>query len=142
MATINVNYWVLSCPVCGKKLLKVAQGAVLIGSPLITCKRCERTYPTSLRVEWIDYPHKWLLWAFPLILPALMFVIGGLAINAEIAGLAAAFGLIVGLCFSFKNVIRMLKSKKRLKDPAYIHKLFEYGAITEITRDYYLDAGK
>ncbi len=142
MATIKMNYMVQSCPVCGKRLLKVAQGAQLIGSPLITCNHCGKTYRTDLRVEWVDYGQKWQLWGIPLLVPALMFVLGAIMANAALGIMAAILGLIIALCISGKDVVRMIKSKKRMNDPAYIQKLFEYGVITEFQRDDYLKNAK
>ena len=138
MATIKVNYVIQSCPRCGKKLLKVAQGGVLIGSPMITCKKCGQTYKTDLRVEWDDYPAKWQVWGLPILLPVLMFVIGAIMANAALGIMAAIVGLLISLGFFIKDGIRILKSKKRMKDPAYINQLFAYGIIGEHTREIYL----
>ena len=41
-------------------------------------------------------------------------------------------------CFFIKDGIRILKSKKRMKDPSYINQLFAYGIIGEHMREMYL----
>ena len=142
MATIKMNYLVQSCPICGKKLLKVAQGATLIGSPLITCSKCGKTYLTDLRVEWVDFPRKWQIWAIPLIVPSMMFVVGAIMENAALGIMAAIVGLIIALFISGKDVVRMLNSKKRMKNPEYLSKLVAYGVITENQKNEYLTSRK
>lgn len=130
MAHVTVHYTVQSCPVCHKQLLKVTTGSTIIGSPLITCKKCGRTYRTDLREEWYQYDHKWQLWAMPFIITAIGFVVGMLIEGMAIAIMASAFMFIFGLCWSLKDLIRMFKSKKRMRNPEYLAQLLVYGVLT------------
>lgn len=131
MASVKMAYIVQSCPYCGKQLLKVAAGSVIIGSPLITCKTCGHTYKTDLRVEWYKYPTKWTLWGLPLIITGAMFLVGLFMGEPAVGVLAAIFGLILGLCFTIKDVIRMLQSKKRMRDPKHLEALLAYNVISQ-----------
>lgn len=131
MAHVKMTYIVQSCPHCGKRLLKVAAGGQIIGSPLLTCKQCGRTYKTDLRTEWYNYPSKAMLWAMPLIIAGVMLLVGMVMGEPAIGVLAAIIGLIIGLCISFKDVVRMIQSKKRMRDPQYLDQLLQYGAITQ-----------
>lgn len=131
MASVTMTYVVQSCPKCNKKLLKVAAGAYIIGSPLITCKKCGNTYRTNLRKEWYEYPTKWTLWGLPLIITSGMLLVGLLMGEPAIGIVAAIFGLFLGLCFTIKDIVRMVKSKKRMKDPEYLAKLLLYGVISK-----------
>lgn len=142
MATIKMNYMIQSCPVCGKRLLKVAQGATIIGSPLIKCKHCKRTYRTNLREEWVDYDHKWQFWVIPLLLPILLFVIGAIISDITIGICAGVFGLILGLGLFIKDGIRIIKSIRRMKNPAYLDELVKYGILSEGMRQFYLNGRK
>lgn len=130
MAHVKMTYVVQSCPKCGKRLLKVAAGGQIIGSPLLTCKGCGRTYKTDLRAEWYNYASKWTLWGIPLIITGTMLLVGMLMGDPAIGIMAAFFGLIFGLCMTAKDLVRMLQSKKRMRDPQYLAKLLEYGLIT------------
>jgi len=131
MATVKMAYVIQSCPHCNKELLKVAVGTKIIGSPLLTCKGCGHTYRTELRTEWYDYSPKWMLWGMPLIL----FVIGlvvGLCMGEPAIGLIAAFfALIIGLCITGRDVVRMIKSKKRMRNANYLAQLLLYGVTTK-----------
>ena len=131
MASIKMAYVVQTCPRCGTQLLKVAAGAKIIGSPLLTCKGCGETYKTDMRVEWHEYPSKWTLWGVPLIILGIGLLVA-LFVGGEIlVGLIAAFfGFMVGLCFTIKDIIRMMKSKKRMRNPEYLAKLLSYGLIS------------
>ena len=131
MATIKTTYIIQSCPRCGKKLLKVAAGAVLIGSPLITCKGCGRTYKTDLRQEWYDYERKAMVFVVPAILPIIMLIVGTVMENLALAVMAAIFGLIISLCFIGKDVYRIIMSKRRMRDVKYLDQLLQYNAITQ-----------
>lgn len=130
MAGITMQYLVQSCPHCGKKLLKVTAGAFIIGSPLITCKKCGKTSITLLRKEWYEYPSKWTLWALPLIMAGGILLVGTLMGDPAIGIMGASFGLLLGLCFTIKDIIRMLKSKKRMRDPEYLAKLLMLNLIS------------
>ena len=130
MAHVKMTYLVQSCPKCGKRLLKVAAGAQMIGSPLITCKGCGSTYTTDLRVEWYKYPSKWTLWGMPLIIAGVMLLVGMLMGEPAAGIMAAIFGLILGLCMTAKDIVRMLQSTKRMRNPEYLAKLLEGGLIS------------
>ena len=131
MATIKTTYIIQSCPRCGKKLLKVAAGATLIGSPLITCKGCGRTYKTDLRQEWYDYERKAMVFVVPAILPIIMLIVGAVMENLALGVMAAIFGLIISLCFIAKDVYRIIMSKRRMRDAKYLEQLLQYNAITQ-----------
>lgn len=130
MASIKMQYVVQSCPTCKKQLLKVAAGSTLIGSPLLPCKKCGTTYRTTLRKEWYAYEPKWLVFIWPLLLPAALFLTGTLMGDAAIGIFAALLGLLIGLCISGADLIRIIRSKKRMRDEAYLQKLLLYRAIT------------
>jgi len=135
MAHVKISETIQSCPRCGKKLLKVTTGAVLIGSPLITCKKCGVTYRTDLRVEWYRFPQKWTIFALPAIIAAVILLMGFLfMVKSEedilIVILVAFFGFFVGLCFTVRDVIRMLQSKRRMRDAAYLQRLLQFGVIS------------
>lgn len=131
MATIKTTYIVQSCPRCGKQLLKVAAGATLIGSPLITCKGCGQTYKTNLREEWYEYEHKAMVFILPAVLPVIMLVVGAFMEGMAIAVMAAIVGLIIGVCICMKDVIRIIKSTRRMRDMKYLDQLLQYNAITQ-----------
>lgn len=131
MATVKVTYVVQSCPRCGTKLLKVPAGGQIIGSPLITCKKCNNTYRTDLRVEWYQYKQKWLVFALPLILAAFLLVFCMLMADVETGVLGAILGFVVGLCISGRDIVRMIRSKLRMRKPEYLKQLAEYGVISE-----------
>lgn len=131
MATIKTTYMIQSCPRCGRKLLKAPAGSTLIGSPLITCKGCSRTYKTSLRNEWYEYDHKATIFIVPAILPIIMLVVGMFIGEPAIGVMAAIFGLIIALCFLIKDGIRIIMSLRRMKNTAYLNQLLQYGAISQ-----------
>ena len=130
MAHITMTYAVQSCPHCKIKLLKVAAGSQIIGSPLLKCKKCGNTYKTNLRVEWYKYPQKWTLVGLPVIITASMLLVGFLMGEPAIGVMAAIFGLIMGLGFTIKDLIRMASSKKRMRSAAYLNQLLQYNAIS------------
>ena len=135
MATIKMQYVVQFCPKCNKRLIKIPANSVIIGSPLLTCNYCGSVYRTNLRVEWYRYEKKWLVFALPLLLAALMFVIGLFMGEPAIGVFSAIFGFIIGLCISGRDIFRMIQSKKRMRDPEYLKKLLEYGVISQIEYD-------
>lgn len=129
MASVKMQYMVQSCSKCGKKLLEVPAGGTIIGSPLITCKKCGITYRTQLRVEWYKYEPKWMVFSLPLILAALLMLVGTIMSDAAIGIMAAIFGLLIGLCISGRDIIRMLQSKKRMRDANYLRQLLQFQVI-------------
>ena len=130
MATIKTTYVIQSCPKCQKQLLKVMAGTTIIGSPLITCKKCGTTYKTNLRTEWYNYQPKYMLWLLPLLLTVSMLAVGVVMGEPAIGVAAAIFGLLFGLGFTIKDLIRMIKSKKRMRDPKHLENLLLYGVIS------------
>ena len=123
MAHITINETIQSCPRCGKKLLKVTTGSVLIGSPLITCKKCGTTCRTNLRAEWYKHPAKKTVFVVPAILPFGLLLLGLFVGDPETAIFTALFGVIFSVCFLTKDVIRILLSKKRMRSKAYLQRL-------------------
>ena len=124
------NHFKQTCPYCKKRLLTVSVGSQIIGSPLITCRKCGRTYRTNLRTEWYEYPQKWTLVGIPLIVTFTMLLTGCLMGDSAIGIITAFLALIISLCFSIKNLIRMIVSKKRMRNAKYLAQLLHYDLIT------------
>ena len=123
MAHITINETVQSCPICGKKLLRVVTGGVLIGSPLITCKKCGTTCRTDLRVEWYKYPAKKGIFIIPALIPVAMLLVCMLMGDPAGGVMGALFGGVFSICFLTKDVIRILRSKKRMRSKEYLQRL-------------------
>ena len=123
MAHIKINETVMSCPKCGKKLLKVTTGSVLIGSPLIDCKKCGITYRTDLRTEWYKYPSKKAIFLIPALIPVVMLLVGMFMGDPAIGVMAALFGVVFSVCYLAKDLIRIHQSKKRMRNKEYLHRL-------------------
>lgn len=136
MAHIKVYETVMSCPKCGKKLLKVTTGSVLIGSPLIDCKKCGITYKTDLRVEWYKYPTKKIIFVLPALIPIMLLLVGIFMGDPAIGIMAALFGVVFSVCFLAKDLIRIYQSKKRMRNQEYLQRLLMAGMISldEYTR--------
>lgn len=130
MSGLKVPYIVQSCPKCGKQLLKVQAGTKMIGSPLITCKKCNITYRTDLRVDWYKYEHKWSLWIAPLLIPLILLLVGTILEDFAIGIMAALFGLLFSFFLCGKELLRVVQSKKRMKNRDYLQKLLSFGAIS------------
>lgn len=139
----GAHFTLKTCSECSKKFfIRYNWRRITLGSPLIQCKHCGAISITKNRVEWYAYPNRWLMWAAPLVLCVVPGFIseqpGEAVFNIPNALTGLCFGLIVlGI-----NLLHITKSKRRMKDPAYIQKLFEYGVITEFQRDYYLKRAK
>ena len=135
MADVKMAYAVQNCPKCGKKLLKVPAGGPIIGSPLLKCKRCGSIYKTDLRAEWYAYPWKKTLWIIPPLLIGGMLLFGvlfGLVIDDIAIGVASSIlGIVIGLCVVGREIVRMLLSKRRMRNPQYLAQLLEHGVITQ-----------
>lgn len=129
MASIKVKYVVQSCPKCGKKLLEQQAGTKTIGSPLITCKKCDTTYRTDLRVEWYKYEPKWSILIAPLLIPVALLLAGTILGEPAVGIFAAIIGLFFSLFLCGKDLFRVLQSKKRMKDRDYLQKLLVFGII-------------
>ena len=135
MARIKVTYTVQSCPKCQRELLRSQNGVPRIGSPLVTCRGCGTTYRTTLREEWYKYNPKIMVILWPLILGGLM-MLGGCDVSSGVKVFLARLigsalgGFIFGLIFCIPNFIRILASKRRMKDLTYLMKLVDYKVIT------------
>lgn len=131
MGSVRITYHVQSCPACNKQLLKVQAGTTLIGSPLITCKKCGRTYRTELRTEWYQYQNKWVVFIWPILLPTI-FLLASLFMEDIAVGVFGALflALPLGLVMSGKETIRIIQSKKRMRDQAYLSQLLQMRIIS------------
>lgn len=135
MARIKVTYTIQSCPKCQRELLRIKDGVTRIGSPLVTCRGCGTTYRTTLREEWYKYTPKIMVILWPLILGALMLFTScdvSHGVEVFLARLVGGVlgGFIFGLIFCIPNFIRILLSKRRMKDLTYLMKLVDYKVIT------------
>ena len=130
MATFKTTYVIQSCPKCRNQLLKVMAGTTIVGSPLITCKQCGTTYKTNLRTEWYNYQYKYTIWLLPLLIPSFGLIVGAAMGEPAIGVMAAILMLPFGLGFAIKDLIRMIKSKKRMRDPKHLENLLLYGVIS------------
>lgn len=87
--------------------------------------------------EWYNYSHKTSVILLPCIIPVLMGVLMPLLmINSNIdAGISALvgfiFGLIISVCLGISNLIAIIKSKKRMKDPEHLMKLMIMNIINQ-----------
>jgi len=135
MARIRVTYTVQSCPQCKRELLRIKDGVTRIGSPLVTCRGCGNTYRTTLREEWYKYTPKIMVLRWSLIIGALGILSGCDAsggIDVFLARIVGGIlgGFIFGLIFSIPDLIRILASKRRMKNLTYLMKLADYRVIT------------
>lgn len=130
MASIKINYTMQSCSSCGTELLSVPTGSPEIGSPLITCRHCDKTYRTNLRVEWYAYRHKWLIYGMAPLLFVTMTLFGSIMSDPVIGIMAGFLGLFIGLCMTIKEIPRIVKSKRRMRSAAYLNQLNEYALIS------------
>lgn len=126
MAKIGIHYTVQSCSRCGKRLLKVESGSLLL-----ICNKCGITYRTNLREEWYQYQPKRLIFRWSVIL-SLVFMMAGCSGAGNVYGLlaGAVFGILIGLCISTVDFVRILLSKRRMRRAEYLRKLLDYQAIS------------
>ena len=126
---------VQSCPVCKEELIRGESDFIKIGSPLITCYKCNRTYTTHLRVEWCHYTPK----IRPFLLP--LFFALGTALLSLSNGLwrtllGALMGFTIGIVlFCLPNLFRIFFSISRMRKPEYLQKLLTHGVITQFEYD-------
>lgn len=111
----------------------------MLGSPIIECRHCGAITATKSRTEWPFYPHKWKMWFTPAALCVVPGFISEQPGEAVFNVPGALTGMCLGLIILGINLARIRKSKQRMKDKAYIHKLFQYGVITEHQHNYYLN---
>lgn len=135
MARIKVSYTVQSCPQCKRELLRIKDGVTRIGSPLVTCNGCGNTYRTTLREEWYKYTPKLLVFRWSIVLSLLSLLSGCDASGGVGAFLARILGGIIGgfifgLIFSIPDFVRILLSKRRMRNLTYLMKLVDYNVIT------------
>ena len=136
MATIKIPYQLNQCPLCGKTLYKKGANAIAIGSPLLKCKRCKKTYVTDLRCEWYKCTRKTsyiLVWPITMIvLVAIMFLVGLIAGDEDylLVGLFSGILLIpimlIGWIFS---LFKIIMSNRRMKRKSYLEELLDAGVI-------------
>ena len=120
----RIKYRMQSCPECGAQLLKVAEGDIVIASPLLVCKDCGCISITKLHSEWYNHPKKWMLWGIPLIMAVatvLFLILCDYNTNQAFFGLGIIW--IVCIVVTAKDVIRVIRSKKRMRDPKYLAEL-------------------
>lgn len=125
-----------SCPVCKIELIRGELGSEKIGSPLVTCYKCGRTYTTNLRVEWCHYEHKLRVFFIPLFM-AFGCILMGLSSKNVLAilgaGLLGFFFGIVTCCLP--NMFRILASILRMRKPDYLKKLLDHRVINQTEYD-------
>lgn len=131
LPSVKVRYTVQSCPKCGKKLLEQQAGKKEIGSPLITCKTCNITYTTDLRVEWYQYEPKWPVLYMPLVIPAIALVACTIFGQPGIGLVIALIALGYSLLFGGKDWLRILESKKRMQNRSYLQQLLQHNVISQ-----------
>lgn len=139
---IRVTYTVQSCPRCNKRLLKQEQGSLIIGSPLLHCKRCNQYYRTNMRQEFCHMQGKlWHFLRWPVLLAAI-FGIAMLITSKHILGLLAGAlgGIVFGLVFMLPSVLRLFGSLIRMRNPDHLRRLRDYGVISEEEYQTRLDA--
>ena len=138
MSHIQGSHFVETCPQCRKKLLKVPLGFTVIGSPLITCRRCGAACKTDLRTEWYNHPAKWTVWGIPLIVTASLLAAGTLTGEPAIGIMAICFALPILLFFTVRDIIRIILSKRRMRNPSYLRELLDHGLITQPEYDRFM----
>ena len=124
-----------SCPACNIELVSGELGFTKIGSPLVTCYRCNKTYTTHLRVEWCHYSPK----IRPFLIP-LFFALGTMLLSLSKGLLGALLGALMGftigivLC-GLPNLFRIVSSILRMRKPEYLKKLLDHGVIQQSEYD-------
>jgi len=130
-----------NCPECGKQLISVTTVMDDLGSPLIVCPMCGKTSYTRLRREWYNYPDKDVLWLFLLVL--------AIGIGAMIEGHFDPESLLFGglmvlfvLVFGLVAAVRIVKSKRRMRDPEYLAELLRWQIIRQEEYEYFMRNAK
>ncbi|MBP3540650.1 MAG: hypothetical protein J6K72_02360 [Clostridia bacterium] len=131
MANIKMQYLVQRCPSCKKEVCRCPVGGEKLGPKIVKCKKCGLEMPTQLQVEWYEYKTKWLVFALPFLAAAMGFVVGLFMGEPAIGVMAAIFMALIGLVISGVNIVKMLLSKRRMKNREYLEKLVKYQLITE-----------
>ena len=140
MASVKMYYTTLSCSKCGRQLFKAASGSKSIGNPLLICERCKIISRNPMLDEWYNYPHKASVILLPVLMPVLMGIIMPLLTYIMddsgldprlMAIIGVVLGFIVALCLSISNLVAIIKSNKRMKNPEHLVKLMLTNIITE-----------
>ena len=126
---------VQSCPVCKEELIRGESDFIKIGSPLVTCYKCGRTYKTHLRTEWCHYSPK----IRPFLLP-LFFALGVMLMSLSKGFWGALLGALMGfgigiVFFGIPNLVRIISSIVRMRKPEYLRKLLDHGVIFQFEYD-------
>lgn len=131
----------LSCPRCNTVVMKLYDRSIgnpllrlsgqTIGSPLLTCPNCGLVAITYLRCEWYNYPNKAQLFYLPVLLPVILLILGSLGGDFFTGTMFAIFGLLISLCCTINYAIKILSSKKRMRNAAYLRQLRQFGRITD-----------
>lgn len=145
MATIKIQYEVHSCPTCGIELFRLPVGSLEIGSPIVQCPGCKKYYRNDMKQEWYAYEKKNLVY-FKIPLMFLLFFVVGLFIGGDervvMAVMAGAIGLFIGICVSISDIIKIIRSKKRMRDSEYLLLLLMMRIIDKSEFDTFLKNAK
>lgn len=127
----RIKFQIKSCPACGASLFKVAEGDIIIDSPLVECKACGQISYTKHRSEWYNHPKRWMLWGIPLILVAATILFLLLTGYDPTVILSLAIIWIIAIVITAKDVVRVIKSKRRMRDSRYLARLLQCHVITQ-----------
>ena len=132
MATIKVPTVIQSCPKCGKRLMKGTPGTVAVGSPLLTCRKCGTTSRTDLRQEWCFCQSKWQVFLMPMIMALAPLLMVPFIDDPAVLVFAELFLFLpIAAVLLLLQLVRIMLSIRRMKNPEYIRKLCRYGVISE-----------
>lgn len=126
-----IKYRTQACPKCGKRLLKVAEGDIVIASPLLICEDCGCVSYTKLHCEWYNHPQKWMVWGIPLIVAIVSVLLLVLSEFYIPVIFAVSVFWIICIIFTPMDVVRIIKSKKRMRDPEYLELLLKHRVISQ-----------
>ena len=126
---------VQSCPICKEELIRGESDFVKIGSPLVTCCKCGRTYKTHLRTEWFRYSPKIRPFLLPLFFALAMMLMGAQG-GLWGAVLGAFMGFAIGIVlFCIPNLVRISASMARMRKPEYLKELLDHELIFQFEYD-------
>lgn len=138
MATIKTTTVTYSCPKCKRQLFCAPQNTYDIGSPILSCPICQLHFRNPMKDEWFNYSKKLQAFLLPALMPLMM---GGVMWLLTAIGssdldpgamlvLGGIIGLIIGVVIAVMNVVRIIKSKKRMKSRRYLSRLLSMNIIT------------